>query len=425
MDAREMITKARIQLQKENPFFSYLVMHLQIHEKADMQHACGVDSKGNLYYNPKMMEKWELDEYKGVLCHEVMHLCFEHFLREGKRDHQIVNISQDLVVNDILSCNGFKLPKTGLIPKDHEFTLNLPLKKITLKDLDKKTFEEVYNEIWPHMKKFNKILEELLKEVFDEHMKSEGGSDGAGNDEKSTKKGKGQAQNGDNSEPSGKTTTENEGDKSGNSGDDWKKRLVEALQFAKQQGNVPAGMERLVEKLLESKMNWRELLYRYITKEIPFDYTWSYPSKRSQALGIYLPSVQRETIDIAVSVDTSGSIGQEELTEFVSEIVAIARSFNNIKMTLLVCDCEIQGVYPIENGNLERILELKMKGGGGTSHVPVFDWIKDNQPNARFLIALTDGFTEFPKGETLRTIWVLSKNHTEKKNIPFGEVVEL
>ena len=148
----------------------------------------------------------------------------------------------------------------------------------------------------------------------------------------------------------------------------------------------------------------------------------SYPSKRSQATGIYMPHIKKENIDIIVSVDTSGSINEEKLKEFVSELIYIAKSFNNITITLIICDCEIKDVIEVSNGNIEQLLGYNFKGGGGTSHIPIFDWISNNKPYAKILIAFTDLETEFPKEETIRTIWLVKG---DKKEVPFGEIISL
>jgi len=78
MKAKDIICRARIELQKKNPFFSYLCMHLNPQEKKDMQFPVGVDMDGNLFYNAKWVEKQGVEIMKGVMAHEVLHLCLEH-----------------------------------------------------------------------------------------------------------------------------------------------------------------------------------------------------------------------------------------------------------------------------------------------------------------------------------------------------------
>ena len=174
---------------------------------------------------------------------------------------------------------------------------------------------------------------------------------------------------------------------------------------------------------MNEKVNWKYLLYKYITNELPIDYSYSNPSKRSLASGFYMPKMRRENIEIMVAVDTSGSIGQKELTEFMSEVVYIAKSFQNVKMKVIVCDCEVQEVLEVENGNIQTLLDMKIQGGGGTSHIPVYKKIEEEYPTTKFVINFTDGYTEFPTEETLRTIWVIPKGNNI--DVPFGEVINI
>lgn len=157
------------------------------------------------------------------------------------------------------------------------------------------------------------------------------------------------------------------------------------------------------------------------------------PSKRAISLGegTYLPDVLRESIEIVVSIDTSGSIGQEELKEFLTEVLEISRAFTNIKMDILIGDAELQGHYTVTNNNQDEILSMKIAGYGGTSHEWVRAWLKDNRPNAKIWVCLTDGYSDLQTvipqmPETLRKIIVLSKRGVPEAEMePYGEVVKL
>jgi len=189
---------------------------------------------------------------------------------------------------------------------------------------------------------------------------------------------------------------------------------------------MPNGLGILVDKLLNEKVNWKTLLYKYLTKTIPHDYSYSRPSKRSFSTGVYMPIMRKESIEIVVSLDTSGSIQGKELQDFMSEINGIAKSFNNLSMKLIVCDSEIKDVYTIGNGHSEEIAKLRIRGGGGTSHKPIYDYVNKNLPNTRLLVNFTDGYTDLDElDESINTLWVICKNGIDGSNIPFGEVVKL
>lgn len=154
-------------------------------------------------------------------------------------------------------------------------------------------------------------------------------------------------------------------------------------------------------------------------------------SKIGQALGIYLPSLTKEKIDIVIGVDTSGSIGEEELTKFLSEMVAIARIYRDrVSMRVLFHDTEVQADYEIKNGNIAKILAMKIKGGGGTSHKYLFDKVKKEIRNCKCLISFTDGFSDIEDinltDYRFRKMFVINKEGTIpkiKRNL--AEIIKL
>jgi predicted metal-dependent peptidase len=206
----------------------------------------------------------------------------------------------------------------------------------------------------------------------------------------------------------------------------WKKIVAEGLEIAKQKGNIPSGLERMIEGILDSKINWKEKLYKYVIAQIPSDYSYLKPNKRTAYMNIYLPSILKESVHIVVSVDTSGSIGNGELKEFLSELLAIVESFPNVNMDIIVADCVVHETYKLSQTSMEEILSLKMSGGGGTDHKIVLDHIKENIDDARVLLAFTDGYTNFGEmPEGFNVLWVISKHGVAESSVPYGEVIKL
>jgi hypothetical protein len=122
------------------------------------------------------------------------------------------------------------------------------------------------------------------------------------------------------------------------------------------------------------------------------------------------------------------SIGQEELTEFLSEIVGIAKSTANLKMTVLVCDAKIHEIYEVHNGNIPALLAMQIKGGGGTSHLPIYQHIADNRLRPVLVINFTDGYSDIdniPEEQRLPTLWLLSQRSVDADQIPFGMVIKM
>lgn len=407
LSAEDKLIKARIELLREKPFFAFLANHLKFQEEEKFP-TMAVDIEGNLYYNKKFVEGLSKDECKGVLCHEVMHCALEHMKRHRGKLHELWNVSGDIVINNILIQDNLALPKGVLLPRGDEIVAY----GYKVKEISKKCAEEVYHEIYQNAKKDHcKNAQEFIKKHkdsnsgFDVHIYGEGEGDGK-------KKGGGMGGN----QPS----------LGGSNGKDWGKIMVDACTFARNQGKLPAGMERILGDLLRTDLDWRSLLYKYITNQIPIDYTWKTPSKKSYSCGVYLPTVVRESLDLVVAIDTSGSIQATELNEFMGQIISILDQFTNVNLTIMDCDCQINSVNKYQRVTMNDVMGIKLRGGGGTSHVPVYKWMDENMPNARLLINFTDGYTEFPKESSIPTLWVIAgRRRASEKVVPFGDVVFL
>lgn len=418
MDAEEKLTRARIQLQKTNPFFAFLLMHAVMKEdtgQAGMPlSTIGVDAKGNMWYNKTWVNGLSDREMEGVLCHEIMHVALEHLYRSKKMKakQRIHNIAADLVVNDILVESGFSLPEHGCVPSGHKFHNN----QISIEKIDEKCVEEIYEEILVQ-------IPEVECPMGCSGQESNGGDspcDGCPNQEDCvgdidtldqhimSDKGKG-------------------GKKAKKQARQWKKRVAEAGHYAKMRGDLPVGLERRIGEIFESKLDWKKMLNHYITSAIPHDYTWRRPSSKAVANGMYLPSiVNDQKLEIVVAIDTSGSISQEELGMFLGEMVGIAKSYNQVTMRVIECDCEIQQDILVQNGNIKKIQEIQVKGGGGTAHEPIYEYLAKEYPQTKILINFTDGYTSFPERQDWKwdTIWVLTKNSCDEDHIPFGKILK-
>ena len=435
LSALDRLIQARIQLQREKPFFSFLTMHLTFHKaEGEMEKAIqtiAVDMNGNVPFNEKFIQGLTDAEVKGVLCHEVMHCALEHLARLRGREPDVFNVSADAIINNILLNDQLALPKGVILPRHG--SVSLYGKKV--EDLNDKSAEEVYDEVYKHIRKKNNNNRQQMKQFIQDNKQNNKGIDKHLHKPMQGNKGgnKNKQGKGGGNQPS---KIPKPGQQPGGSmpipidetQKDWKKILIDAATFAKQRGDLPAGMERIIGDILDTSIDWKGLLYRYVTNLIPVDYIWTRPSKRTASLGVYLPSVVKEKIDVVVAVDTSGSISQDELTSFMAEIISIIRTFKNVDMTIIDCDCRVNSAKTYKNATVDDALEFKLKGGGGTSHVPVYKWINENMPAAKLLIAFTDGMTEFPneKDVNTNTLWVLAGYYrASKEHFPFGEVIEL
>jgi predicted metal-dependent peptidase len=201
---------------------------------------------------------------------------------------------------------------------------------------------------------------------------------------------------------------------------EWSIAAEQAMRCAKSCGHEPAGMERALEKERNTRVDWRSVLRDFISASRPSDYSWTPPNRRHIARGLYLPSVVRSGIgEIVIAVDTSGSIGAEELQQFAGEITAIAGEVQPDRLYVVYCDASVQAVQ--EFVPPESIV-LSPKGGGGTDFRPPFQWVEQQQLVPACLIYLTDLCCHsYPDPPEYPVLWVTDSQRTA----PLGETLRI
>ncbi len=175
------------------------------------------------------------------------------------------------------------------------------------------------------------------------------------------------------------------------------KEIDEAIrQGAITAGKMGSGGERTVADLLEPQVDWREVLREFITTHCTgSDYaTYNRPNRRSMHTGIYFPSGVSEQVDeLVVAIDTSGSIGQRELSLFLSEIKSICETVHPKKLRVLYWDTEVCRAEEYEMHDLHTLTDsTKPEGGGGTDVNCVTSYLADNNISPQAAIMLTDGY---------------------------------
>lgn len=361
MEAEESLNRARIQIQSKNSFFAYLSFYLKFKVGKDLPDyaGAGINSNGDFYYKKEYIESLNNNVVESIVVHEILHLSLLHLLRQGGRDHFIFNLSCDIIVNQLLKDNNFQIGQGWVVSDSDNF---IEICGVKIKDCNKKTAEEIYSELEKYSKKIKSELGDDLR--FDEHIIVDGKGNPLSDKELKELKKK------------------------------WVDRTREALTISEMKGDTPAGISRLIGELHKEKINWKALLNRYIIQQIPFDYSYQKFHKKSISSGIYMPGIIKDKIDISIIIDLSGSIGKEELTDFLSEICGIARAYQDrIEMRIYSHDTECYDNGLIVNGNIEKIKKMELKGCGGTSHIKVFEKLKEEK-NCKCCIFLTDGYSD-------------------------------
>ena len=405
-----MLKKARVQLILDSPFFGNLVMNLKIAKRDNLPfETMAVDDVGNLYYDDKWVSQLTPDELEFVLCHEVLHLAFHHLLRRDAR--QIMRWFQacDYAVNSVLVDSG-----VGKMPTDKSTGKPMGL-------LDTKysgwSAERIYNDLPEQTDQCGGDCSNCPKGQG-------GGKKGKG---KPCPNGNPQDGDGEGWHSGGGFDVHKEGSGKGKSGrsevqrkeleSQWTNAVARAANSARMQGKFPGSLKQLIDGLLYPKVDWRTVLWQFVNKLSKDDYRWYPPNRRHIHNGLMLPSLRSESFEIAVAVDTSGSISDDELKQFLSEVQAILEMNPSCTVHFFECDAEVHKYVEYHAG---ENIECDVQGRGGTDFRPVFEDIDRKGLDIPCLVYLTDGCGSYPDSPPgYEVLWVL----TNKYDVPWGDTV--
>jgi len=194
-----------------------------------------------------------------------------------------------------------------------------------------------------------------------------------------------------------------------------KQQLAKEIDQAIRQGQIAhqkvagkgaGGMDRAIQELLEPKVNWREVLREYVKTMCRAKDTssWRRVNRRFLSMGTYMPSLIGERVGrLVIAIDTSGSIGDKELAEFLSEVKGIAEEVNPSAVDLIYWDSDVAGHEEYDETTVPNIVSAtRPKGGGGTSPSCVSEYLKEKKIEPECVILLTDGYV----GDDWGTEWV-------------------
>jgi len=390
--AMQSMVKARTQLTLDEPFFGQIALKLQLIETSKEKTAAVNGT--HLWFNPEFVLDMSSSMRKGLLAHEIMHLVLLHHVRRGNRNHDKWNVAGDYSINQILTDCKFTLPKN-------------PLLNPAYKDM---TTDHIYN---------------LLQD---------GNGDGGDGNKGEGGGGWGEVRDAEN--PDGSKADPHQAEQ------EWKVIMAQAATAAKMRGHMPAHLAELVEDITEPKVDWKMKLRDFVTKVAYDKHNWLRPDRRylnpveldddgiptsANEGGIYLPSRYNHRIGrIAVVIDTSGSIGQLELQTFIGEINAIFEDTDPETIEIIQCDAAIHETKCYDQNTLPIVIsKFQVKGRGGTSFRPPFDYYKNGnmEEPIECLIYLTDMYGDFPNYvPEYPVLWIST---TEISEAPFGEVVQI
>lgn len=420
--ARARITRSFRALSAKTPFFFSLALHLEVHEDTSVKTISG--NGVTLKYNPEWVNDAQADEIQEAIAYVVTACALKHHTRRGQRDQGKWQMASHLVVSPILVDSG--ISEAGF---PHFLSQ-------AAQDM---SAEQVY---------------ELIPDSDDDgDGEGEGQGGGSGSGEGPTPPGEIEdyPQDGDNEgdgDGDGDGQGQGEGDGSGQSDgqgsgqgqappsnalkeqeQEWDKRLHQAATMARGIGNLPGNIAELINEMHDSRMPWQDILREFMTHAAKTDYSWSRPNRRLISQDIYMPSLHSEGLGpVVLAIDTSSSMSTQTLAKVWTEIQTIAQELEPERLLVLHCDHALQDVEEYYPESLPEKLEAK--GRGGTSILPVTEYLEAEGIDAACMIYYTDLYinsSDFQNASqpTFPVLWAAYGKAPDTYTPPWGERLDV
>ncbi|MDN5767414.1 MAG: VWA-like domain-containing protein [Humibacillus sp.] len=354
------------------PYFAAALLRMRA-VAADGLGTAAIDKHWRLYLDPATTSEWGPVTTAAVLAHETGHVLRRHAERAdalGVSDHATWNIATDAAINeDLLRCH-VPLPDSVVTPENQ----NLPANGVE---------EDYYNEL---------ISQQAASQS------APGGDTGqAGPSRPADDVGCGSGA-GDPTPtwelPAADATTPGIDPVRQ---DSIRKIVADAVResAAKNPGTLPAGLTRWAEQTLTpATVNWRKQLRATIRHAAAWvtgdqEYTYRRPGRR-RITDVITPAMQSPRPQVAVVIDTSGSMSPTDLRAALSEVSGITRALG-ARLNVITVDTEAHVQTNI--ANTEQII---LTGGGGTDMRVGIEAARASLPAPNLIVLLTDGFTPYP-----------------------------
>jgi len=382
-DIPKRLQSALLRIRGDHPFFGTLALFAELRVTVDIATAA-TDGKV-LWFNPAFVEKQDLPQLCGLVAHELLHAALQHVHRRRERDSTLWNIAADIVVNGMICKDtSYQLPEGGV-------------EDATLAHL---SVEEIYEQLNTGKKKLPKILLLDLVPALGDNGSSEGGQSGAGDG------------------CLGQSRAEH-------LQRHWRAALQQAGAVARRinRGFGRNGLDGLREFVgaTNPSLSWREILGQFMVVT-PYDFGGF--DRRFIHRKLYLEDVVGESVEVAICIDTSGSIGGTELAVFMGEIQGILDAYPQIRGTLFFADAVLYGPHEFS----KDALMPDARGGGGTAFEPFFDWVALQECGGILPLSIyfTDGYGSFPRVPPASPVlWVVMSGGLASTDFPFGDVARI
>jgi predicted metal-dependent peptidase len=375
------------------PFYGGILMSMDliVDEKAQTAWTDG----RNIGFNPLFFD--ELTPYgaRFVIIHETMHIMLKHHLRKGTRDHGRFNRAADYVIHCNMKADNLRILDWVLY--DAKF--------------DNMTTETVY-----------KLLPDDPKD--DKHGDGSGESGTTSGDKPQTPGTSGLGEVRPMKNEDGSTMSEAEKAEAAREVDI---AVAQAINQARAAGKGTAGQERFCKEILEPKVDWRTELRMYLEQFAKDDYSWQRPNRRYCSYGLYLPTLKSESMpDMVFFLDTSCSVSNQELKQFIAEVSSILSIFK-VQVHVVYVDTRVHNPQCFNSDEHFDPTEFRPAGFGGTCFRPGFEWVEEQGIEPAVAVYLTDlDCSTFPNDEPpYPVLWVNTNAYNNDRILPFGNIINL
>lgn len=394
----------RMRLLEAHPFWGYLLMQVQLVANEQLPSFAATDCLRHIWYNPRLTCHLDLAQLGFVLAHELGHHVQASLERERGRDHHLWNCATDYAINRLVAAMedpAVLYPRQALYRAPSGNVPGLGPVEILLDA------------------RFDGMIAERIYDVLDQDAAGAGG----GSRLVDVDLGQG-ARFPALADHGGGIDVHLPGELSRPAREQMGDRLRAALEHwraAESRGQVPGSVLRAF-NVDANRVPWARVLRQYVSAaRATAELDPRRPHRRWLEAGAVVPSWGGSAPGlVVVALDTSGSMSAAQLSAMCAEVRALARELDDL--LLLVADADVQASVPLDQ--LERWLAARAApGGGGTSHVPVFDWIREKRLEPALFVGLTDLFSAFPRRPPpFPVLWVAPPGHGPA---PWGRVLEV
>lgn len=389
MNIEQQIIRFKMQLLRKMPFYGDILMRLPFVENKNIPTACTDGRK--IEYNPDFLAELTEGQRNFVLMHEVFHILLSHGKRGSeKRNHALWNTAADMVVNHMLlnlmhSMDKAKIPfdkpKAGIFAfiSDNDTVENIYEKLL----LDNKTIDNGAKKVYVSLRSYRFDKSEMVQAPDDIVISESGGSpESAGLSEQA---------------------------------------ILQIVRESAVKNRSSLGSYFVPEQIFgiveSKKINWQKLLRDFFVEELSDETSYTTPERKYIHMDLILPghSLDYKTIEeIWAFVDCSGSIGKNEMEQFLTQLYRISKEFKCI-FNICYWDTEVNDVYK-KILKEDDILKSIPHHSGGTDINCVYRWIKENRVKPDVMLILTDGYfgpldqSTFIPSLRQKTILVLSSD---------------